>query len=286
MLRVGIDIHDETALVARVSNDLGRPVVDRLDELAVDEIAGQHWLNSCHPVLGVEDSWVQVKSLTLKLSPEINFHTAGKFELANCLLEPEENFLFSTYRTGLEHNFMGTICRLEKLKRLVDQLGLASRDGYRSDNFIARSVALGSGYAAYCHNEPGELIGLIDLGRQSAAISLIYKGRPISLARMPLADQPTETEPRLKQIAVQAKTMINLQISRLSGEGLNLPLATLVLSGEQANQTACEIFAGQFPSGVKLPTINPAFLIDSLNGREDISRFLVPMGLAFNSLAQ
>lgn len=286
MLRVGIDIHDDLALVARVSNDLGRPVVDRLDELAVDELAGQPWLNSCQLVLGLDDALVQVKNLTLKLPPEIDFRAAGKFELSHCLLEPEENFLFSTYRTGLEHNFVGTICRLERLKRLVDRLGLAPKDGFRSDNFIARSAALGSGYMAYCHDEPGELIGVIDLGGQSAAISLIYKSRPISLAHMPLANGTDDDEPRLKQIAVQAKTMINLQISRLSGEGLNLPLATLILSGEQADQRACDIFSGQFPSGVKLPTINPAFLIDSLNGRDDIGRFLVPMGLAFNSLAR
>lgn len=286
MLRVGIDIQGDRALVARGSNDLGRPVVDRLEELPVDEIAGQNWLNSCQPVLGVNDSLVQVKSLNLKLTPEINFHTAGKFELANSLLEPEVNFIFSTYRTGLKDNFVGTICRLEELIKLVDRLGLAPKDRFRPDNFVARSAALGSGYATFCQNEPGELIGLIDLGQRSAAISLTYKGRPISLAHMPLANQSNDDESGLKQMAVQAKTMINFQISRLSGGGLNLPLATLILSGERADQSACDIFSSQFPSGVKLPEINPAFLIDSLSDREDLSRFLVPMGLAFNSLAQ
>lgn len=284
MLRVGIDISGDNALVARVSNDLGRPVVDRLDELAVDEIAGKNWLNSCHPVFGVNDSLVQVKSLNLKLTPEINFRVAGKFELTNSLLEPQENFIFSTYETGLKDNFVGTICRLEELTKLVDRVGLAPKDGFRSDNFVARSAALGSGYATFCQNEPGELIGLIDLGRHSAAISLTYKGRPISLAHMSLADQSIEDETGLKRIAVQAKTMINFQKSRLSGGGLNLPLATLILSGERANRSACDIFSSQFPSGVKLPVINPAFLIDSLSDREDVSRFLVAMGLAFNSL--
>ena len=286
MYRVGIDIQGDQAVIARVTSDMGRPVIDRLEEIAVDQIAGQDWLKACYPVLSVNDSQVQIKSLNLRSVPDSGYRVAGKLELLTCVLEPESEFLFSTYPTGLDNSFLAMICRKKELKRLVDLVGLAPKDGFQSDSFIPRSAALGSGFVTYCQSEPGELIGLIDLGRESAAISLIYKGKPISLAHMPLSALPAEKETRLKQISVQARTMINFQISRLSGAGLNVPLATLILSGEQADQSTCDIFLAQFSSGVKLPQINPAFLDDTLRGRSDVSRYLVAMGLAFNSLAR
>jgi hypothetical protein len=285
MHRVGLDINGSRVCLARVSNDLGRPIVERLEEIELATVSGREWWPDSQPVFGIDDRLAQVKHIQLKLNSNIGYSAAGKFELARTLLEPESEFLFATYPTKLENGYVGTICRIDELNRLIDRVGLAPRIGFDSSVFVLRSAALGSGYLTYCQTASGELTGLIDLREPSASICLVYNGRIISLAHMPV-DKPEGNDlTSYKKIAVQGKTVINLLTSRLSGLGLNLPVATLILTGDLADEIMFEQFAARFSMGVARPKLNEAYLSESLKDQSGTERFLVAMGLAFNSLA-
>jgi len=286
MTQVGFDINDEEVRVARVSNDLGRPVVERLEQVALKEIPGQPWLNSCRPVFSIADSFTRVKALNLNLTSQMSYRDAGQFEMARTLLDREEEFLFATYPTEIESSYVGTICRRDKLSKIVDRVGFAPKEGYRADSFIPRAAALGAGYLTYCQPEPGELTGLIDLTEQSASICLIYRRRIVSIGHFPLEARLSNESKDHRSTVTQAKTMINLLTSRLSTSGLNVPMATLILTGGESAPGLSEQFGNRFACGVSVPRPNPAYFNESLTERPDISRYLVAMGLAFNSLAR
>lgn len=279
---VGIDIHGDRASLALVTTDLGRPVVEELVQLPLKDLPGIALLNGAKVTLGVSDQEVLVKNLKLSLPDIISSTEAGSFELARSLLEPASDFIFLIRPTALPEEFIGLTLRLAKLSSLIDSLGFAPTTGLSIESFQVRSLALSKAFATYCQPEPGELIGLVDLAPPAAAIVLKYKGEPISLSSMPLNRADLADESSIRQLAVQTKTLINFQISRLAADGLNVPLATLLISGQQSDDRLLAILGEQFPAGVRQPMVNPAFLSSSNEETSSVLPFLVPMGLAVN----
>ena len=75
--------------------------------------------------------------------------------------------------------------------------------------------------------------------------------------------------------------LVDANLNRAS-EGLRVPLATLILAGREVDQRICDLFAGSFPSGVKMPVLNPAFFSENVLPEVSQSQYLVAIGLAVN----
>jgi hypothetical protein len=234
-------------------------------------------------VLSVPDSEVMVKLLCIGDENSESATDRLEFELAQCLLEDEENFEFRFHPVDDRGTYLGLVFRREALENLSLERGLPEHKEDGCFDFQLRSLALGRGYLTFCKKEEGELICLVDLSDAAASICLVHQQNVVDLAHLPLAGRDLSSEREQQRLAVDLKTMLNFKLSVLRDRGISQPLAALILSGEHVDAEFRRVAQGYFPMGVRPPQVHPGFLDESLKGASvSTELFLVALGLTVN----
>jgi len=234
-------------------------------------------------VVAVPDAELQIKRLHLTGPKNSGQRNRLLYELVQSVLEDEQLFVYDVHPAGQEGDWFGLIFRRHVLERLKLDCGLAGAKMAPPLVFLPRSMALGRAYLNFCRREEGDLICLVDLSNGAASICLVRGGNVIDLASLALAEGCLDSAVEREQLAVDLKTIISFRLSSLMDRGISTPLSNLVLSGLGADDDLRNVVQSYFPVGVKAPSINPGYLIDSVREAEPApERFLVALGLTVN----
>ena len=155
--------------------------------------------------------------------------------------------------------------------------------GDGSGGYLARAAALGRGYLTFGRRVPGELVALADSDGRTFSICLVYRSEIVSLARLDLREPSADIADPPERTALELKTVINLKLAGLSGNGINLPLSALILNGIPQGTEVWEAIAQYFPAGMTTPEINQGYLSEGLACEDDSAEgYLVALGLTVN----
>ena len=280
--RTGIDQRGGGLFAVSLRDDDGRVVVDRLEanlgclneqlDLVQDSTVG----------LAIPDQLVMVKRMQLEGSFAGSLTDRLHFELAQSLLESEDEFHFDHLAVDGENRYLGMIVRREHIANMVDRHGLESLQADHRLSFRARAVALGKGYLAFCSSQDGDLNALVDLDGAAASVCFIYHRRIVDIAALPTG-YDLSCESGRERLAVDLKTLVNYRLSRLFEMGVSVPLGRLLLSGDTADDELFRKVKSYFPAGVDRPRmLEGYFSACAESTRESLPLYLVALGLTVN----
>jgi len=278
----GLDIRRDTLYLADVKHRDDRFEVTRLREAKLADT----WVELVSPdtqlAVAVPDASVMVKNLLIPASSPGPVESLVSFELAESLLEDLSEFRFQTVPTGQPGRYLGLIYRRECLRELTARLGMGETTASPVTHQL-RALALGRGYLTCCERAAGELIGLVDLGGDTASVCLLLQNAVVDLASVDLRGFDLNHDTGRKQFAIDLKTVVNFRRAALQDRGVGLPLSTVILSGDKADGRLREMVRGYFPGGVEAPRFRTA-LFRPEGGVADTNpeHYLVALGLAAN----
>lgn len=282
MTRIGIDRENGHFLVARIDDSSGRIMVEQLTTMQNGGLPGNEILSGGKLVSCVPDSDVIVRPVYLPNVSIADDDSPARFELAMSMLEPEDTFAFRIIPTGLDFRYLGLVFRRERLADLDNSIGVGHIDGYPSDGYQSRAVALGQGYLAFCRRHPGELLCIVDLDKAGTSICFIFREHVVSVGHLPACDGDLSDDKSVRRLAVELKTVINFRLMSLASDGISVPMSVLILTGEDVDERVRKIFGELFPSGVVEPQINRSFLGENVTADIPAERYLVALGLVAN----
>jgi len=278
---VGIDDRGDALYLAEITRRQETLQVARLSRLSDRGAIGNDWPERARVVMAVPDAMVIVKSLQIPASAPGPVDSIIRFELAESLLDDISEFQFQTEMTGRTGKYLGLVYRRALLRDLTERVGLG--DSGRSVCHQARALALGRGYLTFCDRAAGELIGLVDLGGEAASVCLVFQESIVDLAAVDLRGLDLDKDTGRKQFAVDLKTVVNFRRAALQDRGINVPLSTVVMSGERADGRLREMVRTYFPGGVDLPRVRLShFGPDSGIADVNPELWLVALGLTAN----
>lgn len=282
MIRVGIDRENGRLLVARVSDSSGRTLVEQLAAVENGGLPGSGLLTGGRIVSCVPDADVIVRPVYLPDITITDDDSPARFELAMSMLEPENNFAFKVIPTGLDFRYLGLIFRREHLAELDSSIGVGHVDGYPSEGYQSRAVALGNGYLSFCRRHAGELLCIVDLDKAGTSICFIFREHVVSVSHLPRYEGDLADDKSVRRLAVELKTVINFRLMSLASDGISVPMSVLILTGDGVDERVRKIFGELFPSGVVEPQINRALLGENIAADITPEHYLVALGLAAN----
>jgi hypothetical protein len=279
---VGLDSCGERLTAATVRTDGARLLVETIDSLTSDQLADYPPLRAGRAVFAVPDETVLVKHLNLPRTDSHDLTDLARFELAASMLESETCFAFDIRPTGLEDQYLGLVYRRRQLARLDDEFGFGHREGHSISGYRSRALALGLGYLNFCRQRSGDFVCLVDRGRLGFSICLVYRGKVVRLAYLPLKSPDPAGEADGDRRAMELKTVVSYQLVALAKVGITLPLSGLILSGETVEEKDRSVLARYFPTGVTAPVLHPGYFPERMveSGLSDTC--LVPLGLTVN----
>jgi len=282
-IRIGVDCRGDLTYAARVCYDGTRLQVKALVRLSRTHPEKHELLEDGEVVLAVPDDQVIVKRLVLPDEPAADRPERAKFEMSQALLEDERGFCFDTVNTGRQDRLLGLIMRRESLSKLVEQNTGGLFIERPSLSYRMRAVALGRGYVEFCRRQAGELVCLVDFHDQLASVCFVYQKHVLAVSHMRLNNPEGRQLADLPRLAVELKTLVNLQMSLLFSEGITVPLSSLIVTGEGVTEQVTEALARHFPGGVGTPQINTGFFADPSNLTEiPIDNYLISLGLTID----
>ena len=274
-LLTGIDCAGENPLTAVVDIE-----PDRIRATALGRLEDFQPLSDDHDLaIALPDNEVIVKPIVLRDTDPGELYDRGKFELAAGLLELETQFDFDFITTAQSERFLGLVCRRALVESRKQRLLPNMRPEIASTKM--RAAALVAGYLAFCRPDSGELLAVVDLGCDPISVSLIYRHRTIALGSL-RNGFAYNTEPGLKHLAIELKTVLNFRLSALAEQGITTPLAKLLLCGEPATDRVIDSMAAWFPTGVGRPVFDQSRfdppLLEDLESPAT-ANYLVALGL-------
>jgi hypothetical protein len=282
--RIGIDCRAEYFYTARVRTEGDTPRVETLARFRKEHLRGHEYLSGSDLTLCLPDREVMVKTLSFKNPDPEDLEALIRFELSQSLLDDEADFEFDFLSAGNNGRYLGLVHRRECHARILNIYGFKENDEYaRTARFKMRAAALAEGYLKFCRYRDNELVGLVDLNKSVVSVGFIYGNRPVDLAYMTPSGEYLAEEAAGKKFAADFKTLVNFRLNVLSGAGVTVPLAALVITGEEISETLKTVLERYFPVGIRPPRIIPEYLTDS-SGSSDIpiEKYLVALGLAVN----
>ncbi len=283
---LGIDPHPDHCTAVRVRTDSIRPEI--LEVMVIDAATplDPDFCRDSETAVTLADDQVVVKYLALA-DQSADDRERALFELAQSLTGAENEYLMDAVPTGLENLYLGLAVRRDVLGTTMI-LPYKELHGVVEPTFaLPRGLALARGYLAFCVPASGSLVVLLDIASPVASIALIHNRNIVALSNLPTTGFDFTVHQDCERFAVELKTVVNFRLATLFGYGLTLPPAALVVAGEYPASPLLTTIQGYFPMPILAPEINAGFLGDRL--RQDssgIHRFLAPLGLAANSLAQ
>lgn len=279
---IGLDIRRDTFYLAEVTRREDGFEVSRLHQAKVAEAAAEFMLPGVQLAVAVPDASVMVKNLLIPASSPGAVESVVSFELAESLLEDLSEFRFQTVPTGQPGRYLGLIYRRESLRELTARLGVPETEAAQVTHLL-RALALGRGYLAFCERAAGELIGLVDLGGDTASVCLLLQNGVVDLASVDLRGFDLTHDTGRKQFAIDLKTVVNFRRAALQDRGVGLPLSTIILSGDNVDGRLREMVRGYFPGGVEAPRFRLGLFRPECGLAEtNPEHYLVALGLAAN----
>ena len=296
---MGIDYRSGRYYMARVRRDASERKVTALVTVTESELKEHQTLEGEDIIFSVPDNEVVVKNLHLSQGGRWDTDLLARFELSQSLLDNENEFCVATLSTGKLNRRLGLVTRRWNLEELTDSLFSTLNPAALSLKYEMRAIALGKGYLNFCHPEQGELVCLADFGDNVASICFISGGKIIDLAHLPFSqfdrsgrhwpapDGPSlpglNSEPELKKIAVEFKTVVNFRLPSLFEEGVTPPLSALIVSGDGRGSPVKSALEQHFQVAVTAPRIDKQFLQKEPKAIEDpLEDYLVAIGLTVN----
>lgn len=280
--RTGIDQRGGGLFAVSLRNDDGRMVVDRLEANLGSLDERRDLVQDGTVGLAVPDRLVMVKRLQVESSFAGSLQDRVHFELAQSLLEGEDEFHFDYLTVDGENRYLGMIVRREHLAAIVDRYTLGSLQADHRLSFQARAVALGKGYLAFCSSQNGDLTALVDLAGAAASISFIYHRQIVDIAAL-RTGYDLSGESGRERFAVDLKTLVNYRLSTLFQSGISVPLGKLLLSGDAADDELFLKVQSYFPVGVDRPDLLEGYFSSCEEAtRESLPLYLVALGLTVN----
>jgi len=281
--RTGIDQRRGGLFAVSLRNDAGRVVVDRF-EANLGSLDEQRDLVQDGTVgLVVPDHLVMVKRMQLEGSFAGSLPDRLHFELAQSLLENEDEFHFDYLAIDGENRYLGMIVRREHIAAIVDRHTLGSLQADHRLSFQVRAVALGKGYLAFCSSQDNDLTALVDLAGAAASVCFLYHRHIVDITALP-AGYDLSGESGRERFAVDMKTLVNYRLSRLFETGVSVPLGRLLLSGDTADDELLRKVQSYFPLGVDRPRMFEGyFSACGESTREALPLYLVALGLTVGS---
>ncbi|RKX26136.1 MAG: hypothetical protein DRP45_04270 [Candidatus Zixiibacteriota bacterium] len=281
--KVGVDFHSGSFRGARVANESGRLEIGELFTLDSPQDVNDERVPEDSSVWSVPDDEVQIKRLYIPQSGNGSVEDRVRFELAQSILEDEQEFAFDFHSTGESDRYLGFIFRRNRLRSLFETFGRTLPDSDNPIPFRVRSLALGLGYLSFCEKEDGELICLVDLTDTAASLCFVHNRSVADLAWMPLNSSDISSTEVRNRLAIDLKTVVNFRLSALMDQGIHVPLASLIVTGEAVDEQLRHALQAYFAVGVSAPRVHAGYLAES--AREDpgtLERYVVALGLTVN----
>jgi len=276
----GIDQRGQVLFMASLREDAGRVVIDRL-EGNLDSLGERRDLFEGGAVgLSVPDHLVMVKRIQIEGSFTGVLEDRLHFELAQSLLESENEFHFDYLALDGGYRYLGMIIRREHLAEIVDRHQLGPHHDDQRLTFQPRAVALGKGFLAFGAGQDGDLIALVDVSSTEASVCFIFQRRIVDIAFLPIAYDPSG-ESAEERFAVDLKMLVNYRLSTLFESGVSVPLGRVILSGERVDDGLLDRVRNYFPVGVEQPRVQAGYISPSAEiSHETLPLYLVALGLA------
>jgi len=281
---IGIDCRDEYYYTARVSTVDERCEIQTLARFKKEHLKGHQYLQGNQITFCLPDKEVQVKILHLKNSNISDLDALVRFEMSQLMLDDESDFDFSYLTTGDNGRYLGLGYRKSFREELLRHYGFDDSDAVAAMVQIKmRAVALGEGLLKFCHFSPGELVCLVDFNGTVISICFLYQGHIIDLAYMVLDKSNLSEERAKKTFAANFKTLVNFRTGLLFREGVTVPLAALIVTGDKIEEQLKKELEKYFPVGIRKPRIIQEYLPGPAESDEiSLEKYLVALGLAVN----
>jgi len=279
----GIDRRGQIVLAATTASESGRITIERLQRLEGEPDKNRDWTKSAGVTLAVPDHMAIVKSVRTEAGDESTAGDRLHFELAQSLLESEDNFVFAFQATGDDLRHLGMVLRRETASQLCESFGCDYGSCRDRLSFQLRSVGLGKGYLTFCKQEEGELICLTDLAGSVASICFVHGSNIVDTASLSMTEHDLTSVSGQDRFAIELKTIVNYKQAALMDAGICVPLSSLLFTGDNVNDAFRQAVQTYFPMGVNSPRLHDGFF----GGIEDETLeswplFLVALGLAVN----
>lgn len=276
---VGIDIGPERCFVARVEDQTGRPQVKALARFDRQLLRSHQLLANCRHVFSISDDLALVKRLPV--SPVEGYETEdlARFEMAQCMIEPEDAFHFQVAGGDDSGVVLGYSVHRDHCEQLRDLVSVD--DGPQtSADFAPRAVALARGYRTYCRPHGGELEILMDLGRTVASIAIIHRGDLADTAFLRMEGFDLGCDPDRGRLSQELRTIVNFRLASLARDGISIPPSIVLVSGENSRQEVYDVMRCVFTCPVETPQMSAAFFPNQIDlNRLPLELYIVALGL-------
>jgi len=270
---LGLDLRGSSICTASVGETDGRRTILWLSQTPAHEKL--QFPDKVTLALALPDDAVMVKYY---LMPSVSGSDIGlrlQFEMEQSLLDDAELFKFDSVRSGLTDRYLGLICRRTTIAELQNVVGIPED---ASTVALARGVALGRGFRAFCKMPGGELAGVIDIAPRVLTFCLLYRGEVTALGHLKLDGYDLAEEQSVKRMAMEIKTLVAFKLASLAEMGLTIPMSSLSLSGD-VTDLLVEQLAKYFPSGLQKAEVNRAALGPGLDSTHRPELFLPALGM-------
>lgn len=282
-MRTGLDLRSSAVYGATVNAGSGRFTIEWLiqpDDFGPEAL---ELIAEGELTLSIPNRLAIVKSVAIEPTDLPTPEDRIFFELAQSVLESEKSFLFLSQATGVDGRYLGTILRREHLPLICKAYDLNCERKADQPGFQLRSIALGKGYLAFCHQEEGELTCLVDLAGDDVSICFIQGGQIAEVGSLKNPGHDLTTPAGQEQLAIDLKTVVNFKQATLLDLGISIPLSSLLFFGEAVDDSFRKTVETYFPSGVSQPRFHDGLLkAGETIEPEAMPLFLVALGMAVN----
>lgn len=274
----GIDARGEHLLSARVESRQGRPFVAALSTYEPNDTDNP---SESRRLQTIADHKVQYKRFKLNPTADVSVESAVRFELSQMLLESPTLFDLQFAPLNQNHWYLGIISRLETIAK--SHFAPAEPSDGNPTGWLARAVAVGRGYLAFCRQASDGFRCVVDVAPGGASICYLHNKQLVDVNSLEIPVNNLHGPAQVEQMAVDLKTVVSYQLGVISDRGFGLPLSGLVLFGDGIDDQTREIVNRYFPVPLASPLLNPAFFDDGLLERTaHPERYLAALGLAVN----
>jgi len=281
-INIGVDARGDFLYAARVSYKLGRPEIKALFRAEKTPLNQHHLLEGGNISFALPDNKVAVKKMMIKPKTD-DFQQQVFFELEHSLLEDEKNYCFDFLKNDTEEYVLGLITRRKEIED--SQTKLIDKQSNSSIDFMCqlRSIALAKGYLNFCRLSDNNLICLTDFNQQLASIAFIYQNNIIDVTYMLLNKYELNHPDKIKQLAIELKTVINFKLASFYDQGITIPLSSLYISGDKSEMTTIDTFKRYFKVNIQIPEINSSFSSDTFRPQKIAwEKYLIALGATVN----
>jgi len=275
--KVGIDCRGDVCYLARVDDSAGRPTVRALARFQRHQLQQHRFLENAEVRISLTDRQAVVKSLRLAPTGKLPAEKLARFEMSQCLLGDEDEFLVDVAATGQPEHWLGMAVHAETAS---DAASLVAEPSDRKQEVMLglRSWSLGAGFLTYCHAAGGDVVALADYWDDLTTLCLLHKRRVVSTGVIahPVGQDCHSPD----RMAMELRTVCNFKTEELADIGINSPLTALLMSGSRCDDVTVGALAKVFSIPVQPVKMAPGFFPSRVDlDQIPVSRYLAALGL-------